>query len=236
MVHSFDTEIAKEYGVNAAIIFQHLAFWIAKNQANDKHFYEGRYWTYSSVRAFEEMFDYLSAKQIRGALKKLENAKVIMVGNFNTMKYDQTRWYAFTEKGNSILQKVNFHLPKSTNGSTEKGKPIPDIITDISTDINTDSERETKKPKEKARVYGEYHHVKLTSSQYEKLVESYGEDIIKEYIIKVDEYCQQYGKSYKDYYLTIRNWLRKDGKGELTELAKTVQARRAERKDDEVPF
>lgn len=236
MVHSFDTEIAKEYGVNAAIILQHLAFWIAKNQANDKHFYDGRYWTYSSTKAFSEVFDYMSVDQIRTAIGKLKKKGVIITGNYNLIKYDRTTWYAFTDYGKSILEKANFHLGKIPNGFTRNPEPIPDIITDISTDINTDSEGETKKPKEKAKVYGEYHHVKLTASQYEKLVESYGEDIIKEYIIKVDEYCQQYGKSYKDYYLTIRNWLRKDGKGELTELAKTVQARRAKRKDDEVPF
>lgn len=32
MMHSFDVEIAAEYGINAAILLQNLDFWIAKNK------------------------------------------------------------------------------------------------------------------------------------------------------------------------------------------------------------
>lgn len=60
------------------------------------------------------------------------------------------------------------------------------------------------------KKYGEYHHVKLTDDQYQKLISDFGENKTAEYIRKVDEYCQQHGKSYKDYALTIRNWIRKD--------------------------
>lgn len=59
--------------------------------------------------------------------------------------------------------------------------------------------------------YGEYKHVKLTDEQYSKLIADFSEAIIQDYIKRVDEYCQQYGKSYKDYNLTIRNWIRRDG-------------------------
>ena len=58
--------------------------------------------------------------------------------------------------------------------------------------------------------FGEYKHVKLTDEQYSKLIADYGEAMISEYIRKADEYCQQNGKNYKDYNLTIRNWIRKD--------------------------
>lgn len=60
--------------------------------------------------------------------------------------------------------------------------------------------------------YGEFKHVMLTDEQYNKLLDSIGETKLKEYITKVDEYCQQYGKHYKDYFLTIRNWYKKDHK------------------------
>jgi hypothetical protein len=58
--------------------------------------------------------------------------------------------------------------------------------------------------------FGEYNHVKLTKEQYSKLITDFGENKISEYIRKVDEYCQIKGKSYKDYALTIRSWIRKD--------------------------
>ena len=66
-------------------------------------------------------------------------------------------------------------------------------------------------PKPQKHKYGEYKHVLLTDEQYSKLINDYGEKTVKTYIQKVDEYCQQYGRSYNDYNLTIRKWLRKDG-------------------------
>lgn len=62
------------------------------------------------------------------------------------------------------------------------------------------------------KKYGEYNHVLLTDEQYRKLVTDFSADKITEYIKKIDEYCQQYGKSYKDYNLTIRKWILSDDK------------------------
>lgn len=59
--------------------------------------------------------------------------------------------------------------------------------------------------------YGEYNHVLLTDEQLKKLNEDFGNNTVALYIKKVDEYCQQTGKTYKDYNLTIRNWIGKDG-------------------------
>lgn len=67
---------------------------------------------------------------------------------------------------------------------------------------------ESKSPTRKK--YGEYNHVLLTDEQYQKLVTDFSAEKITEYIKKIDEYCQQYGKSYKDYNLTIRKWILSD--------------------------
>ena len=71
----------------------------------------------------------------------------------------------------------------------------------------------TKKssPKAERHKYGEYNHVLLTDEQLKKLNEDFGNNTVAVYIKKVDEYCQQTGKTYKDYNLTIRNWIGKDG-------------------------
>lgn len=53
---------------------------------------------------------------------------------------------------------------------------------------------------------GEYGHVMLTDDEYERLCDTYGDDLTKTAIECVDEYCQQTGKRYKDYNLTIRKW------------------------------
>lgn len=71
--------------------------------------------------------------------------------------------------------------------------------------------------------YGEYKHVKLTDEQYLKLIADFGEQKIAEYIKRCDEYCQQYGKSYKDYNLTIRKWIAKDMKKQPNQPNKPKQ-------------
>ena len=134
MEHSFDTDVAQQIGVNCAIILRHLYFWIEKNIANESNFYDGRYWTYSSVKALEDIFPYLTGKQIRSSLKKLVDDGIVVTGNYNRSAYDRTMWYAITEKGFSILHINKIHLPKWENGNSEKGEPIPDNNTDIKTD------------------------------------------------------------------------------------------------------
>jgi len=129
-LHSFDPKIAAKVGVNAAVIYQNLLFWVEKNQANNKHFHEGRYWTYNSMRAFEELFAYLSQKQIRTALEKLIECDLILVGNFNKAGYDRTKWYCPTGQ---------MDLPKKANGTAQKGEPIPDSKPNSKPDTNTSS-------------------------------------------------------------------------------------------------
>ena len=61
------------------------------------------------------------------------------------------------------------------------------------------------KNKSKRHRYGEYNHVMLTDDEYARLISDYGEDVTHKYIKKVDEYCEQSGKTYKNYNLAIRN-------------------------------
>lgn len=164
MKHSFDVRIAEKYGILPAILLDNLDFWIAKNKANDVNFYEGRYWTYNSTKAFKELLPYASEKQIITALKKLENEGLIIVSNFNKSPYDRTKWYALSDRANNILKNGNIELPYKSNENIPKGEmkmttrsnetdqmgePIPDINTDINTDNN-----KKENIKEKETDYG----------------------------------------------------------------------------------
>ena len=53
--------------------------------------------------------------------------------------------------------------------------------------------------------FGEYKHVLLTDDEYSRLCDDYGPATADLYIKKVDEYCEQSGKRYKNYNLAIRN-------------------------------
>lgn len=143
MQHSFDVELAKEYGILEAILMQNIYFWIEKNKANNKHFYDDRYWTYNSRKAFSEMFPYASEKQIRRALEKLENLNILITGKYNKQWSDRTLWYSFSDVGLSIVQKRQMQLSEKANDkcpngqmtNAQEGKAIPYINTDNKTDI-----------------------------------------------------------------------------------------------------
>lgn len=144
MNYSFDIAIAQELGVNAAIVVQNLQFWIKKNEANDKHFHDGRYWTFNSMKAWHELFPFWTERQIRKILDDLVEKKIITKGNYNEMKYDRTLWYAFTDYGITILQTCQMKETSLSIQSDRNVEPIPDINTDINTDVNTDRDSTTE--------------------------------------------------------------------------------------------
>lgn len=125
MEHSFDIDIAKEYGIPAAILLKHIYYWVEKNRANYKHLIEGEYWTYCSVKAFGELFPYMSAKVIRTGLTKLEEGELIKTGCFNTQIYDRTKWYTLTPKGRSLCRNGKRPLSEKATLFDQKGEPIP---------------------------------------------------------------------------------------------------------------
>ncbi len=118
--HSFDPEVAAKVGLNAAVIYQNIVWWAEKNAANGKHFHDGLWWTYNSVSAFGELFPYLTGKQIRTALAKLEEDGLLVSGCFNKSAYDRTKWYAPT------CLSAESDLPIKANEDAQKGEPIPD--------------------------------------------------------------------------------------------------------------
>lgn len=138
MEHSFNIELAKEYGILEAILLKNIWFWIEKNRANEKNFYDGTYWTYNSTRAFNELFPYASESSIKRALKSLQEKGIIKTGNYNKSSYDRTLWYAFTDLGESIVSNRQMEMNKSSNGNEQNGLTIPDINTNDKTkDIKT---------------------------------------------------------------------------------------------------
>lgn len=127
MQHNFDVEIAKQFGILEAILLEHIYFWIEKNKANDKHYYNNEYWTYNSRKAFSEIFPYATERQIRTALEKLEKNEMIKTGNFNKVGFDKTLWYAITAKGYSKLQKCQIDLAQELNEYKLEVKSKADI-------------------------------------------------------------------------------------------------------------
>lgn len=154
MIHQFDTDIAIEVGILPAVLFANIQHWITKNEANQKHFHDGRYWTYNSMKAFQKQFPYVSCRQIDTALKKLIDADLIVTGNYNAMQRDRTLWYALTDKAISILQNGEMHFTKNVNPFHQNVKPLPDnkpnnkqqiLIDNMSSDDDTPEKKQLEK-------------------------------------------------------------------------------------------
>jgi len=225
MTYQFDANIAAIYGVDESIMIYNLSFWISKNEANGKHFHDGRFWTYNSIDAFTKLFPFWTARQIRRILKSLEEKGVIVTGNYNTSAYDRTTWYAFAD---SFLQKGQNHFTESSNGNDNSGNSVINNNTDIKPDVKPNESAEgglfsleqgfetitVTKPRRTAESvaclfensrYADFQKfdAEFTGTEFENVDIAY-------YYHAVKDWSAQRGKKMKDWIATARNFMRRD--------------------------
>ena len=97
-------EIAKIAGVNAAIVLDAIMHRIVAVKTDGIHYHHGRCWTRASMQKLAEGLPFLSIAAVRTAIRKLKEAELITVKNFNATPYDRTAWYALTEKAEEIIR------------------------------------------------------------------------------------------------------------------------------------
>ena len=91
--------LAREIGLNEALVLQQINYWIEINKRSGNNYFEGRYWTYNSIRAWHENdFDYMSIDTVKRTFSKLEKMGYLIVGNFNKDPRDKTKWYSINDK------------------------------------------------------------------------------------------------------------------------------------------
>lgn len=236
MEHSFNVDIAKEYGIEEAIFIHNMYFWIKKNAANNVHLYDGRRWTYNSAKAYAELFPYMNENKIYRVIKSLTSYDIIVKGNYNDNKYLQTSWYAFTDKGLEVLkqcgydiyklsesnpEKEKIHFTKIQNGSNENVECITYNNTDnkeISTNVDTKKDETSSCSPElekfnlwmtKNAPYCATHMKQLTEDELKKLKKEYEPKQIS-YIIEQIENRKDLRKRYTNLYRTVLNWAKKE--------------------------
>lgn len=198
MQHHFDVDLATRYGIAEAILLNHLEYWIEHNRANQKNFFEGRYWTFNSNKALREIFPYLSEKKIRNALNHLQEEGLIITGNFNKLAYDRTLWYALTEKGKSILPKWQMEVYETANGNSRNGEPIPpNDPPNVPCNNNGKRTRFIPPSVDEVRAYCQE---RKNGIDPEAFVDYY----------TANGWVQGKGKPIKDWKATVRTWERRD--------------------------
>lgn len=131
--HHFDVEDAMKYGVEKAVVLSNIRFWLNNNKNKDlsavKH--DGYYWMYNTAKDMSNVLPYFTQSKVQRLLKQLEDDGVLIVGNYNKVKYDRTKWYTlseFTYDDNCITQ-----TPELNIGSEQIEQPIQDSKTDTKT-------------------------------------------------------------------------------------------------------
>ena len=144
MNHSFDIEIAKDYGIESAILIENIRFWVLKNKANGNNEHEGRFWVYNSVTAWAELFPYMKESTIRRCLNKLVDDGVLMKGCFNKSAHDRTLWYSFVDESKFISNStlIEPDLQKNANGLSLNDKCYNEAVINasINSSINADTD------------------------------------------------------------------------------------------------
>lgn len=88
-----DGRVAERYGLEEAIFLHALMFWYRTNRGNNQNFHDGRWWTYNSVKAFEEIFPWWTAGQIRRVITRCKEKGAMLTGSFAEDRRDRTAWY-----------------------------------------------------------------------------------------------------------------------------------------------
>jgi len=124
MNFSFDSEDAKKYGVNSAIILYSLRFWLKKNRANGKNIHDGYVWTYNSLNAWSDIFPFFTAKQVRTAIDKLVSCGKVKTGDYSNDRFKRSKYYTIPDEFRATRDDKTgkSDLPKRSNRVAQMGK------------------------------------------------------------------------------------------------------------------
>jgi len=150
-------KLAAAIGLNEAIILQQLHYWLEKS----KNVRDGFRWVYNTYEEWQKQFPFWSESTIKRTIKKLEGQHLIIVGKYNKLKIDNTKWYRIDYE---VLQNIENNTTgqndqtcdqndqttgqnDQTNGAKWPGgrgnmdRPLPEITTETTTDKNDDVDK-----------------------------------------------------------------------------------------------
>ena len=123
--HAFIVEEAVEHGIDKALLMQHIRFWCNQNEGRESHTHEGKTWMYQSASDMCHHYRYWSRQKISRLLRDMEADGLIVSANYNSIGYDQTKWYALAD---------NLQCSTVNNRMSKGEQPIPDTKTNTKPD------------------------------------------------------------------------------------------------------
>lgn len=134
--YSFWPSEAVQHGLEKAVILYNLRFWLTVNKAagKEKHYHDGKWWTYNTAKALENLMPFFNRRSISRWLSELERDGVLLSGVFNKVAYDRTKWYTIpSEFSDGAIGQNDQSIGQDdqSNGHDDQwngqdGQPIPD--------------------------------------------------------------------------------------------------------------
>ncbi|NLD16629.1 MAG: hypothetical protein GX666_03500 [Tissierellia bacterium] len=119
-------DIALALGLNEAVVIQQMQYWLSINEEAGRNYYEGRYWTYNSLKDWHEnYFSFWSFSTVRRTIHRLETLGVFITGTFNFSSSDRTKWYAIDHDVLDKLIREHKEENKEKEKNESKEKPYP---------------------------------------------------------------------------------------------------------------
>ena len=127
--YSFWPSEAVQYGLEKAVILYNLRFWLTVNKAagKEKHYHDGKWWTYNTAKALENLMPFFNRRSIARWMSELEADGVLLSGSFNKVAYDRTKWYTIpSEFSDDAIGQNDQCNGQDGQSSGQNGQPIPD--------------------------------------------------------------------------------------------------------------
>lgn len=102
--HHFHPDIAAKIGVNAAIFLRDIYHWCDTNRNNGENFYEGRWWTYQTMKGLCNRHPYWSKNQVEYIIKTCKKQGLLLSGHFGEDQFNRTCWYTLSDEGLALFE------------------------------------------------------------------------------------------------------------------------------------
>lgn len=215
---TLNKNVIKAVGLEEALLLGELCseydYWLKRGGCEDGYFF-------STVENIEENTTLNDYKQ-RKAFKNLQNLKILEI---KVMGLPAKRYFKINEE--QLFKLLNINNSNYLSSSIENFKELG--LKKFECNKNKDNKNifndniEDKKEKPIRHKHGEYGHVLLTDDQLNKLKEKFVD--YQEKIQNLDDYIEMKGAKYKNHYLTIIKWSKKDEPKQVDfqQPVKTVQ-------------
>jgi DnaD/phage-associated family protein len=199
--------LATKVGLNEAIFIQQLHYWLKdSNNIRDNH-----KWVYNTYEDWQEQFPFWSVSTIRRIITKLEKANLIIIGKYNKMKIDNTKWYRLNyelleDMSRPPVQNEQTECSDWTEEVVNLNKPLPENTTENTTK-KKEEEKEAPAQKENPFRFFEENGFGTIGGYLSEKIGQWCDDLSPELVLEAMKIAVEYGaKNWTYVERILRNW------------------------------